>query len=67
MKGKTDYDCPICRKDSMQRLKVPPNPVLMVVYEEHRPAPTVTPLRACICSGLLVFTAMMVTAIVKWG
>lgn len=67
MKGKSDYDCPICRKDSMQRIKVPPNPVLLVVYEEPPSATRVTPIRACICTGVLLFSAFMITAIIKWG
>jgi len=38
IKGKTDYDCPICRKDSMLRIHIPPNPVFYVqgVREERR-------------------------------
>jgi hypothetical protein len=27
LKDKTDYDCPICRKDSILRINIPPNPV----------------------------------------
>ncbi len=35
MKGKTDYDCPICRKDTLVKFRgIPPNPVLTVVIQE---------------------------------
>lgn len=30
LKDKTDYDCPICRKQSLFRINVPPNPVFLV-------------------------------------
>ncbi len=30
LKDKTDYDCPICRRQSIFRINVPPNPVFLV-------------------------------------
>ena len=30
MKGKSDYDCPICRRESVLRISIPPNPVVLV-------------------------------------
>ena len=35
LKDKTDYDCPICRKESIHRINIPPNPVLLVQFEEE--------------------------------
>jgi hypothetical protein len=35
LKDKTDYDCPICRKESIHRINIPPNPVLLVQIEEE--------------------------------
>lgn len=35
MKDKTDYDCPICRKQSLLRINIPPNPVFYA--ERHEP------------------------------
>lgn len=40
MNGKTDFDCPICRKSSVTRISVLPNPVMYmaneVIIEERR-------------------------------
>jgi hypothetical protein len=30
LKGKSDYDCPICRRESITRIPFPPNPVLFI-------------------------------------
>lgn len=65
MKEKTDYDCPICRKDSMLRIKIPPNPVLSIAYEERQPTSNKR-----ILVGLCLLCSMgafLVTAIVLWG
>lgn len=36
IKDKSDYDCPICRKQSMLRINIPPNPIFYVEgYDEH--------------------------------
>jgi len=37
LKDKSDYDCPICRKQSMLRINIPPNPVFYVEdFQHHR-------------------------------
>ena len=33
MNGKTDFDCPICRKASVTRISVLPNPVMYIANE----------------------------------
>jgi hypothetical protein len=66
MKDKTDYDCPICRKDSMLRIKVPPNPVLVYAFqEEHQTRWSLFKVAACIV--LFGGTAVLIAAIVLWG
>ena len=35
LKDKTDYDCPICRKQSLMRIHIPPNPVYLVHIPEE--------------------------------
>lgn len=36
IKDKSDYDCPICRKQSMLRINIPPNPIFYVEgYDQH--------------------------------
>lgn len=35
MTDKTDYDCPICRKQSVLRVNIPPNPVLLIPIPEE--------------------------------
>lgn len=66
MKDKTDYDCPICRKDSMMRIKIPPNPVMAVAYQEEfvqrRPY---MPIVYCCVS--MVVVAVLMASIVLWG
>jgi hypothetical protein len=37
MRDKTDYDCPICRRESLLRIRVPPNPVLMMEVPQEVP------------------------------
>lgn len=66
MKDKSDYDCPICRKDSMLRIKVPPNPVLNIVYQED---PRRTPVywKALGCLFCSAGTILLIVAIVFWG
>jgi len=67
LKDKSDYDCPICRKDSMLRMKIPPNPVLAIPYEE----PVVTngwkPFHYLVCLAVSAGTILLIVAIVKWG
>lgn len=66
MKGKSDYDCPICRKDSMLRIKIPPNPVMLLeVPQETRPMIT----WPCVVASILCLTgtAVLIVSIVVWG
>lgn len=64
MKGKSDYDCPICRKDSMLRIKIPPNPSMSVVYR-HEEEPQGTRLSTWVKLGIfLIITALALTVLV---
>jgi hypothetical protein len=67
MKDKSDYDCPICRKDSMLRIKIPPNPVMNIVYQERVESRTFTPWRIGSCLVFVTFASLLIVAIVKWG
>jgi E3 ubiquitin-protein ligase DOA10 len=67
MKGKSDYDCPICHKQSMKRIPIPPNPVLAIVYQEEQTRQRITPLQLCIGLTCMAFTSVFITAIVKYG
>ncbi len=66
MKDKSDYDCPLCRKNSMMRIKIPPNPVMAVAYQEEvRPMPCRWNLLCLILVvGVICF---LVASIVLWG
>ncbi len=66
LKGKSDYDCPICRKDSMLRIKIPPNPVMAVHYEEERSRPNYLwrVFSFGICTTICV---VLIIAITEWG
>ena len=66
MKDKSDYDCPICRKDSMMRIKIPPNPVLVFAHREE-PRPIYRLLKGAVCLLFIVGTVFLVMAIVLWG
>ena len=67
MKDKSDYDCPICRKDSMLRIKIPPNPVLAIVYQEEQTTGRKPFWRALVCLLTAAFTGVLVAAITRWG
>ena len=67
MKNKSDYDCPICHKNSITRISIPPNPVLAIVYDEEPIRQRLSPLQFCIGVSCLAFTSIFITAIVKWG
>lgn len=67
LKDKSDYDCPICRKDSMLRIKVPPNPVMSVVYQEHQDPRRNRIWHACVCLFFAIVGIILVVAITKWG
>jgi hypothetical protein len=65
IKGKTDYDCPICRKDSI-KLNIVPNPVLE--FQAHSSEPRQTPKLVFVCLLLAgVAAGVMITSIVLWG
>lgn len=66
LKEKSDYDCPICHKSSMMRIKIPPNPVLSVVYEERLPPSPYRFWKGLICLGVVVATVILIVAIFKW-
>jgi hypothetical protein len=66
IKGKSDYDCPICRKDSMLRIKIPPNPVLAIAYVEEQPRRNLSCKLIGFCSILTVAT-ILVIAMTQWG
>ena len=67
IKEKSDYDCPICRKDSMLRIKIPPNPVLSVVYQEERDPRRNRIWNMCVCLFFTIVGIILVVAITKWG
>lgn len=66
MKGKSDFDCPICHKSSIKKEGVLPNPVLAYSYEETQPW-RLCSLRNILCLGLTVFGSIMLVAILKWS
>jgi hypothetical protein len=66
IKDKSDYDCPICRKQSVLRINIPPNPIFYVEdYHRHsrRPSrrPCVAPIAICF---VIVFGIAIVLALV---
>lgn len=67
MKEKSDYDCPICRKDSMLRIKIPPNPVLAIEYEESVVPSRWRYCRFCMYSIFLIGAIFLIISIIKWG
>ena len=67
MKGKSDYDCPICHKNSLRRISTPPNPVLAIVYTEEQHTSRVSPLKWCMGLICITLTSIFITAIIKWG
>lgn len=67
LKGKSDYDCPICRKDSMLRIKIPPNPVLSIPYEEPIQGRRWKPFQVLICLVFTVGTCILIVAMLQWG
>lgn len=66
MKDKCDYDCPICRKDSMMRIKIPPNPVLVFAHREERRS-TCSLFKTALCIFFCMGAAILVAAIILWG
>jgi hypothetical protein len=68
LKEKSDYDCPICHKSSMLRIKIPPNPVLSVVYQEEYQDPRRNRYwKGCVCLFFTAVAIILVVAITKWG
>jgi hypothetical protein len=68
IKDKTDFDCPICRKDSVVRLRIP-NPVLAIEYREDQSSLFQRNMRGTLCGCLLVsivFTILIIS-IILWG
>jgi hypothetical protein len=66
LKGKSDYDCPICHKDSMMRIKILPNPVMSIQYQEERPQRSIV-WKLFGCLVLSILTGILVTAMTQWG
>lgn len=68
-KDKTDYDCPICRKDSLVKFRgIPPNPVLAVVYtDEPRPSMRPTRFGVMLCGIGIIIATILVVSMVLWG
>ena len=66
IKGKSDYDCPICHKESMKRIHIPPNPVLSLGYREE-PYSCFTKWKLPLCILLLAATGFLIASIVLWG
>jgi hypothetical protein len=67
LKEKSDYDCPICRKESMLRIKIPPNPVLSIVYQEQPDTRRNHVWQGCVCIFFTAVAVILVIAITKWG
>ena len=66
MKGKSDYDCPICRKNSVLRISIPPNPVMAIAYQEERRA---VPCKWKLLLAILgiALTCFLIASLVLWG
>lgn len=62
MKDKTDFDCPICRKASVLRISIPPNPVLLVQIPRERPR-RLSYVQCLVCTGLIGFSVAIAVAL----
>jgi hypothetical protein len=60
MRDKTDYDCPICRKESL-RINIPPNPVLMIELPRE-PRRKCSKMFCCTFAAISGFAIAMVLA-----
>ena len=70
MKGKSDYDCPICHKESVKRFKIKPNPVMEVEYEQEQEdhySFQTKAFRVFFCSVFTVGSIMLILSIKYWG
>ena len=58
LKDKTDYDCPICRKESMTRIPFPPNPVLFITIppEEDTRRFRISYCKVLVVCSIIAFT-----------
>lgn len=61
MKGKTDYDCPICRKKSLTLNKLPTPPIPMEAYPEE----TQRNYRKYFCYGFIAALILTCAAIIS--
>lgn len=65
MKDKSDYDCPICRKESI-KLNIRPNPVLE--FEAHSTEHVrISKKTICILCFCIVLGAVLLASIILWG
>ena len=62
MKGKSDYDCPICRKKSLTSNKPPTPPIPAEAFQEH----TQRNYRKCFSYGFLVALFLSGAAFMIW-
>jgi hypothetical protein len=64
IKDKSDYDCPICRKDSILRIHIPPNPVFYAErpVDERRKCSTCLSIFICI---IIIFAIALLISLVK--
>ena len=67
IKDKSDYDCPICRKDSMLRINIPPNPIFYVegIREERRHNLQPTWIKMSCIILVLLFGGAIIYALIK--
>lgn len=66
IKGKSDYDCPICHKESIKRLHIPPNPVLAIEYREQHYS-CIGKWRVPLCLLGAGATGFLIASIILWG
>lgn len=66
IKGKSDYDCPICRKSSMLRINIPPNPIFYIegIREERSYRFHLNPIQIGCILLLLLFVGAVIYALV---
>lgn len=70
IRDKSDYDCPICRKQSMLRIHIPPNPVFYAEdYTRHTQPDSTIAVKRVVCGVclLIVFAIALILSIVYRG
>lgn len=69
IKDKTDYDCPICRRDSMLRIKIPPNPVSTIEWIDERPRSQRCSSKCKVVSCILAtgVASFLIASMILWG